>query len=424
MTRTELERLIHQETSTAYDKAVDRIVVEMSEEIKKQMNQISKNYTNKMMPMQNKIEYDDDDRKFFGGNKMNIEQKKYKNLFEMKSLSAGGFDNFGEFLKTIDSGRSDNRLIIKAPSGSNEGVPSEGGFLVPPEYTAQLLDTSLENEIVRPRATVWPMKGKTKSIPGVKISSHALSLFGGIVADWVDESGTTGITIPNLRMITLSAKKLMMLSKASHEIVADSALNWDQMLGTMLTKAVGWSLDDVFLNGHGAGQPLGVLNCPCLIEVAKETAQDAATIVYENVISMFSRMHPSCLSSAVWVCSITAIPQIMQLSFTIGLGGVPVPALQETSGKFTLLGKEVLFTEKLPILGQKGDILLCDFSQYAIGLREELRIEKSNDPGFLQDESTWRTVCRADGMGTWDTTLTLKDGSTTVSPFICLAERT
>jgi HK97 family phage major capsid protein len=192
----------------------------------------------------------------------------------------------------------------------------------------------------------------------------------------------------------------------------------------MLTKAIGWTLDDAFLNGHGAGQPLGVLNCPCLIEVAKESSQTAATIVYENIINMFSRLHPNCMSKAKWVCSITAMPQLMQLYFSVGAGGNAVPVLQETTGKFTLLGKEVLFTEKLPVLGQKGDIMLCDFSQYAVGLREELRIEKSNAPGFSTDESTWRTVCRADGMGTWDTTLTLKDGSTTVSPFITLAERT
>ena len=39
--------------------------------------------------------------------------------------------------------------------------------------------------------------------------------------------------------------------------------------------AVSWSLDDKFLNGTGAGQPLGLLADPALITVTKETSQSA-----------------------------------------------------------------------------------------------------------------------------------------------------
>jgi HK97 family phage major capsid protein len=47
-----------------------------------------------------------------------------------------------------------------------ETVPSGGGFAVPEEFAAWLLDSSLESEIVRPRATVWPMKSDTIKVPG------------------------------------------------------------------------------------------------------------------------------------------------------------------------------------------------------------------------------------------------------------------
>jgi len=78
--------------------------------------------------------------------------KTFKGMFGDRGIADGGFENFGDFLKTINSGRADDRLITKAPSGSSEGIPSDGGFLVPTEYSAQLLDTALESEIVRPRA--------------------------------------------------------------------------------------------------------------------------------------------------------------------------------------------------------------------------------------------------------------------------------
>jgi len=58
--------------------------------------------------------------------------------------------------------------------------------------------------------------------------------------------------------------------------------------------------------------------------------------------------------------------------------------VQEESGKFTLLGKEVLFTEKCPALGAKGDLILADLSQYAIGMRKEIALDRSNVPGWME----------------------------------------
>jgi len=62
------------------------------------------------------------------------------------------------------------------------------------------------------------------------------------------------------------------------------------------------------------------------------------------------------------------------MTITIGTGGAQIPVFREESGKFTLLGKEVLFTEKCPALGAKGDLILADLSQYAIGMRKEIAL--------------------------------------------------
>jgi len=64
-----------------------------------------------------------------------------------------------EFLRTLHSGRADNRLIN---ASMVEGIPEFGGYSVPEEYGAFLMDKSLENEIIRPRATVWAMGSETK----------------------------------------------------------------------------------------------------------------------------------------------------------------------------------------------------------------------------------------------------------------------
>jgi HK97 family phage major capsid protein len=74
-------------------------------------------------------------------------------------------------------------------------------------------------------------------------------------------------------------------------------------------------------------------------------------------------------------------------------------------------------------LGSKFDILLDDFSQYVVGIGQGLKFDASGHVKFTSDQVTFRMLARVDGQCMWDEALTLKDGSTTVSPFVCLQER-
>lgn len=128
------------------------------------------------------------------------------------------------------------------------------------------------------------------------------------------------------------------------------------------------------------------------------------------------------MKNAVWVANSSAIPQLLQLTLGVGTGGVHFPVLRETDGRFFIFTREVLFTEKLPAVGTKGDILLADFSQYAIGLRKEISLDRSMHIGFAKDETNYRSIVRADGQGRWEKPYTPKNGPT-LSPFVALATR-
>ena len=98
--------------------------------------------------------------------------------------------------------------------------------------------------------------------------------------------------------------------------------------------------------------------------------------------------------------------------------------MTESNGQFSILTRPVIFTEKTETLGDKGDIMLADFSQYVVGLRSGMRFDTSVHVAFETDELLSRIIERHDGQPLWDSALTLEDGSTTVSPFVVLAERT
>ena len=99
------------------------------------------------------------------------------------------------------------------------------------------------------------------------------------------------------------------------------------------------------------------------------------------------------------------------------------PALVQSNGQFSLLGKPMLFTEKVPALGTLGDLLLCDLSQYTIGLRKEVSLDKSIHVGWSTDTASYRAILRADGQGSWDKPITPKAGDT-LSWCVALQSRT
>lgn len=350
------------------------------------------------------------------------EGRDYRSLFcrgENTALDSGQFRSAGEFFSAVISGRFDPRLQQR---GLTVGTPSSAGFLIPTEFSAQIHDVALESEIVLPRCSVEPMFTDEKKLSAADIGSHASYLFGGLVGYWKGEGSDLTESAPKFRQMTLKAKKLTCLFKFSNEWAAD-APDGQTKLVSLAAGGLGWYRDVAFLTGVGAGEPLGILNAGCTIVASKQANQAADTLIYENLASMLGRLHPASFSRSVWVCHVSTVPQLLRLSIDVGTGGSAYPALQESNGQWRLLTRPVIFTEKLETLGSQGDILLADFSQYVVGLRQDIRFDVSKEYAFTSDESYGRLIARIDGQPLWDEPLTLKDGTTTVSPFVTLEAR-
>lgn len=359
-----------------------------------------------------------------GGNGYEIrlahQSKDYRSLFGAEPRNQYTWEDRGTtFFQALFSGRYhpglEKRMI--------EGISSEGGFLVPSETASEIHAVSLENEIVMPRSNVVPMLTNTKSFPGLKIGDHSSNLFGGFTASYVAETGTITEADPKARSVNVNLRKLIGMLRFSNELLADLPNGGKQIIN-ICGKGLGWYRDKFFLKGNGAGQPLGILNSNCLVTVAKETGQAADTITYMNLCDMMSSMYAGSFGNSVWIAHQTTIPQLLTLTLDVGTAGTHIPVMKESDGKFSILTRPVIFTEKTEVLGDKGDIILADFSQYLIGLKEEMRIDLSGHFYFTTDETLARLIERHDGLPLWDTTLTLEDGSTEVSPFVTLAERT
>ena len=354
-----------------------------------------------------------------------LETRKWSELLSRSGIEGGDWGEWtgeADFFGAIASMRH-HPVLKRAQSGI---FGSDGGFAIPEPLAAQIFDTSLESEIVRPRAKVFTLTSESLKVPSWDGSDHSSdSLYGGIDADWQGETASLNVKTAKLRTTKLTAKKLALLGRVSTELAEDSPM-FAQQFREALTTAAGWHMDNAFLNGDGVKQPEGLLNSPALVTQDKETGQTAATVVWENIINMWSRMWPRGQGKAVWIANHDIIPQLYAMSQAVGTGGVPVymPANHGAGAPFqTLMGRPILFSEKVPTLGTVGDIGLFDLSQYAIGMRAQVSLMISPHVYFTTDELAFRLRVRVDGKSLWEDAVTPANGANTLSPFVVLATR-
>ena len=346
----------------------------------------------------------------------------------------GGFKSFGHFCRDVVKADSKVEVseelrswdrVLKTAGYMEEGDLAQGGYLVPEEFGGVILNKSLENAIVRPRASIQPMKSNRITFAADVDPDHSTNYFGGITIYRTGEGEQKIRTNPPFARIALTLHKLTGLCEVTDELLEDSVIAIEAELVRKFSQAIAFVEDDDFLNGTGANQALGVLNSanPALITVTAVTGQGASTIIAENIRDMWCRMYPAGQSRAIWIANIETFPQLFSMEMAVGTGGVPVwlPAGGVSGAPYqTLMGRPLIFTEKCQALGTAGDIALVDLSQYKIGQKGGLKMASSIHLRFDYDATVFRFVLRYDGQPTWTSALTPKRGSNTLSPFVVL----
>jgi HK97 family phage major capsid protein len=308
-----------------------------------------------------------------------------------------------------------NRLHeIRNAFGST--VPADGGFLIPETLRSELLRVALETAVVRPRARVIPMETLTVPFPTIDSTSNASNVYGGVTAYWTEEAGALTASSASFGRVKLEAKKLTAYAEVPNELFTDSLVSLEAFIGQAFPEAIAWFEDIAFLRGSGTGEPLGVFNANAKVSVTKETGQTAATILWENIVKMYSRMLPSSLSRAVWVCHIDTFPELATMALSVGTGGSAIWLNSGVDGPpMSILGRPVIFTEKAETTGTAGDVNFIDFGYYLIGDRQAIQADTSPHYKFANDQTALRFIERVDGRPWLQSAITPNKGSNTLS---------
>lgn len=360
----------------------------------------------------------------------------------MKKMD-GKFKTFGEYLHSIVKMRRDSvpddRLVFLDSKGNLqkpqinangkatlvEGTDSAGGFLVPDEFNTSLISLGLESAVIRPNgAFTVPMSSDTLRYPRIVETSHASTVYGGVVAYWHGEGGTYDESEPTFGNITLTAKKLMGYTKISDELLADSAISLDPFLRRMFAEAWAYFEDIAFLRGTGSGQPLGLLNAPALIGVPR---QDTDDFIFEDVLNVWARVMVDSRRTGVWLTNHENLPKLLRMhagNTTTNAYGAQLVFINNIRDGYgmSIFGRPLIVCEKMSAQGVVGDFGFFDLSKYIIGDRQGLTIDVSNQVYWTTGYVAFKFTERVDGQPMIASALTPYKGTATLSPYVTLAE--
>ncbi len=305
---------------------------------------------------------------------------------------------------------------------------AHGGYSLVTSRLAPRPVIGFEGDPTEGRCETIPMATPSVEMEAATDKDHTTSVAGGLIVTRRPETGLMGGSRQANEMITLKATSTYGLAFATEELLADSPVSWIARLSNGFGAQFAAFKFNEKLRGGGGNERLGVLTALSsasrgpTISIAKESGQAADTFVYQNVIKMRSRCWG--YGNAIWLANHDCYPQLAVLSIPVGVAGQLVyqQSLVEDRPDM-LLGRPIFYTEYASTVGDQGDLILGNWSQYMEGEYQPIQSAESIHVRFLYNERALRFIKRDCGAPSWRVPLTPNKSSSTLSPFVTLDAR-
>lgn len=355
-----------------------------------------------------------------------------------------GFRHAGEFgaavINAVKSRKIEDERLLKSYEAMeikaslttfvNEGIGEEGGYAVPPDIDATIRNKVMGGNTLAGMCNQIPT-GRN-SVIATKDETTPWQSTGGVQAYWESEAGTKTQSKLKLKHDVVRLNKLIVLVPITDE-AAEDAPGLINHINVKAPEKMSFKLDLAILQGTGAGQPLGILNSPAIISVAKVGSQVADTIVGLNIGTMVTRHYEGMSPRTIWIVNPDTRLQLETLMKVGKLDtgaadtgwGVTMPwTMYDLNRQLVIAGKPTVWHHAAETLGDAGDITLADMSQYDLYTKAGgIKSETSIHLWFDQDVTALRFVMRVAGQPAFSAPIQPRDGTTTYSPFVSLAER-
>ena len=264
------------------------------------------------------------------------------------------------------------------------GTDTEGGYLVPDEYERTLVQALQEENKLRSLCKVIHTSSGDRKIP--LVAGHG-------TASWVDEEGAIPESDDSFGQISLGAHKIASMVKVSEELLKDSVFDVESYIANEFARRVGDAEEAAFINGDGAGKPIGLLHSTNGAATGVTAASSTAFTADELIDLVYSLKAPY-RKHALFLFNDQTIKAVRKLKdgngqflWQAGLNGQPD----------TLLGYRYETSYHMPLIGAGAKpILFGDFSSYWIADREGRSIQRLNELYAATGQIGFRVTQRLD----------------------------
>lgn len=350
-----------------------------------------------------------------------------------------GFDGGAAWLKAVIDASAGNpagvkidEKLLKSPSGLNLATGPEGGYLLPPGFSTNIMDKVIgDSESLIEYCDSITIEGRESMtlLANAETSRADGSRWGGTQGYWKSEVKQMSGSKPTFREVRLEPHELYVMSYVTDKLLRNAPQNIEAYVARAAADEIAFKIGDAIFEGDGVGKPLGWLHSPCKITVAKETSQAADTVLVQNIRKMWNRMPVRSRNRAIWFAHIDVEPQLEALWQAVekkdgsdNVGGVTWDNYYNAE-KQTLKGRPIKYIEYAQTLGDEGDLMLVDPKSYVVGKRGTMNAAMSIHLRFDYAETAFRWIFEIDGQPYLNKPITPFHGTNTLSPIISLAAR-
>ena len=201
----------------------------------------------------------------------------------------------------------DPALREKALTASND---TTGGYLAPPEFVQEMLETVTEFSPMREVSNVRSTSARTSKFP---------TRDGSFAAQWIGETGTrsetTGLTFG---MIEIPNHELYALVDVSNQDLEDSVFDLDSLLRTQFAEQFGVAEGTAFISGDGVAKPTGItvgsgLGTFGSVASSGTDSPDTQQLSGDDIINIVYTLKAEYEPNASWMLNRTTVRQIRSL---------------------------------------------------------------------------------------------------------------
>jgi HK97 family phage major capsid protein len=331
---------------------------------------------------------------------INVQRNPFNGSVDEKNLKAYTFGQFARHLAGVKSATKwlQSNGHMKA---QNEGTDTAGGFTVPNIVSSDLIYLREMYGVARRNSRIYPMSSDTLLVP---------SATGSTTVYYASEA--TAITDSQLTFaqVSLSAKKLAVLTIASKELGEDTVIDLGAALARDMAYAIAKEEDNACFNGDGTstyGSITGILQAVYGLNATKANIAGVvlgaalsgaafSNFTLANFQSMVAKL-PTYADNAKWYMH-------KDLFFNgvadklIALGGNAILDIQNAYTQApTLFGYPIEWVQNMPKspAATTPVAILGDLTKgVAFGDRRAMTVEVSDQVKFVEDALTYKATER------------------------------